>query len=220
MIVLDFFGLPGSGKSTISHELAILLKEEGFIVSEPSYDLDHTYSKYVRMIKKLIFATLWIILHFDVSRILVGYLLKKQCLKQSISNIVNIGYKRMYIELNKKTDILIFDEGLAQGAVSACFLNDLDIFETYNIITDKIKFKIINIYVYVTNDKAIERMKARNTFNSRIEQEQDESVRISMMSEFYNLCNKLELNGKIFINSQKNIDINVQKLTTLIKEIL
>ena len=48
---IDFYGLPGSGKSTISHLLADKLRGEVDVI-EPSFHIDHDYSVIERIIKK------------------------------------------------------------------------------------------------------------------------------------------------------------------------
>lgn len=39
-LVVEFVGLPGAGKSALSHQVAVLLKDDGLIVSEPTRRLD------------------------------------------------------------------------------------------------------------------------------------------------------------------------------------
>ena len=53
-IHIEFYGLPGCGKSTISHALALYLKENNFCVEEPTYELDHCNNKIIRRIKKIL----------------------------------------------------------------------------------------------------------------------------------------------------------------------
>lgn len=53
-VILDFFGVPGSGKTTKSHEIAESYRRKGKLVVEPSYDLDHCRSSWKRKISKLL----------------------------------------------------------------------------------------------------------------------------------------------------------------------
>ena len=40
-LVVEFVGLPGAGKSALSHQVAVLLKADGLVVSEPTSRLNH-----------------------------------------------------------------------------------------------------------------------------------------------------------------------------------
>ena len=50
--VIEFLGLPGSGKSTLSHRVAQMLREIGVPVEEPTYTLTHMPSPWIRLFKK------------------------------------------------------------------------------------------------------------------------------------------------------------------------
>ena len=50
--IVEFIGLPGSGKSTIAHALAELLSARGFVVSEPTWRNDHASRPAVRALRK------------------------------------------------------------------------------------------------------------------------------------------------------------------------
>lgn len=50
--IVEFTGLPGSGKSTIAHALAELLRTRGFVVSEPTWHNDHASRPTVRTLRK------------------------------------------------------------------------------------------------------------------------------------------------------------------------
>lgn len=49
---VEFLGLPGVGKSSVSHRVAEILVEKGLPVRQPTYTLDHGPSPLVRMIRK------------------------------------------------------------------------------------------------------------------------------------------------------------------------
>src|SRR3954447_1617900 len=50
---LEFLGLPASGKSTLSHMVAGVLRRHGVRVSEPTYITDHVMSDRTRYLHKL-----------------------------------------------------------------------------------------------------------------------------------------------------------------------
>lgn len=52
-MLIEFFGLPGSGKTTLSHIVASLLAAKGINVSESTYNIDCNQYKYARLLVKL-----------------------------------------------------------------------------------------------------------------------------------------------------------------------
>ena len=59
MVILEFFGMPGSGKSTVSHLLAERLRGNGYTVIEPSWLIDNKKSKVKRLCKKMLLAIIY-----------------------------------------------------------------------------------------------------------------------------------------------------------------
>jgi thymidylate kinase len=62
-MLIEFLGVPGSGKSTVSHVFADMLRNHRFIVAEVTYDLDKQHRKVARLLLKstqlLSFALKW-----------------------------------------------------------------------------------------------------------------------------------------------------------------
>ena len=61
---IEFYGLPGSGKSTLSHIVAERLRSEGYAVEEPSYDIDHQHPLPKR-VKKFAIGGFWFVFHHE-----------------------------------------------------------------------------------------------------------------------------------------------------------
>lgn len=55
-MLVEFFGIPGAGKSTISHRVSKELREDGRIVSEPMYTLTHEATSAKRYLYKSAYA--------------------------------------------------------------------------------------------------------------------------------------------------------------------
>ena len=53
-MLIEFFGLPGSGKSSISRQVAKMLVVQGLQVDEITYDIDHRHRRPARLLFKLV----------------------------------------------------------------------------------------------------------------------------------------------------------------------
>jgi len=57
-LIVEFLGLPGVGKSTLSHRVAGILRQKGIPVYEPTYVLVYRLRKYKRILRKMLFVGL------------------------------------------------------------------------------------------------------------------------------------------------------------------
>lgn len=55
-LIVEFLGLPGVGKSTLSHRVAGILRQKGIPVYEPTYVLVYRFRKYKRILRKMLFV--------------------------------------------------------------------------------------------------------------------------------------------------------------------
>lgn len=207
-IILDFHGIPGSGKSTISHQLAITMKEKGFNVIEPSYCIDHMFNPIVRKIVKLFMTIIFCLLKpkgfFEVLSIVYDNRYKKS---EIIKDIVNISYKLMVVLIFKHKDYIIFDEGFVQAAISLSLQSNINVYTNFHRITNNVN-NILSIYVKIDIPTAIRRMNNRCTNDSRIEKEQNIINKKKLISNFYLLSEKMGNHSNIRIDGAKNNNIN------------
>ena len=104
MVIIEFLGVPCSGKSQISHELAELIRESGKSVCEKQYELYHKQEQYKRVISKILKTIKMCILHPCIS----CRLLKKLDSMRCWLNYLDI------LGTTANDDILIFEQGLCQ----------------------------------------------------------------------------------------------------------
>lgn len=206
-IIIDFYGVPGAGKSTISHELVKVLKSNGATVISPSYELDHQKNKINRKLIKFILSTKWILKNYnefqDIKTIF------KHSKREYLSDIVNICYKKYYVDKYSSCDYIIFDEGFAQSAVSACFFNEINVQKAYDIITKKIKMPIVNILMIINDKNAIERIAKRGTFDSRLDKERNKNNQLIMIKKFSEICNSLRVKKVLKIRGDNKTVTNI-----------
>ena len=117
-VYIEFFGLPGCGKSTISHKVASVLRRQGNKVIEPTYYIDHNYPRVIRKIIKLS-QLLFLLIKFPKKSLQLKQLVKENGYTGSdiIKQMSNIAYKINVYNL-ARADYILFDEGVLQSSVS------------------------------------------------------------------------------------------------------
>ena len=171
---LDFYGLPGCGKSTISHLLADSIRYKAKVV-EPSYHIDHGYSTAGRFLTKSLKAMVLLALHpklfFFIVKVITscGY---NGFSKDFYIHLFNISYKIGVLN-DPPTGYVIFDQGLWQSVISLFYRKEditsmVPIFNQLNSLVSK-KIHYISVYIQVDVKTAIERMDTRHAAVSRVQ---------------------------------------------------
>lgn len=185
LIFIEFYGLPGSGKSTLSHIMAERLRSEAYSVEEPSYDIDHLQPLPKRA-KKLATCGYWFVFHHNQYR-RAGEIVKQNgyhgitAFKQ-ISNVI----QKMRIYNNKTSaDIIFMDQGLIQACVSLSMNGVLSAKDNYERLLCLMPnaAKASRIYVEVNDEVAIDRMNKRVTNDSRVEKLKEHAARVEMLRQ-------------------------------------
>ena len=197
-IFLEFYGLPGCGKSTISHKIAKLLRIQGYRIFEPTYILDHNYSSSKRKLLKTLF-TLEYFIYNPISFLRLLFLVISNGYKRKdiLSQVVNIAYKLAFYR-NTNSDYIIMDEGLTQSAISLSQSKKKSSVNNEKILYDFSKNrKVIKIYINVSTEEALNRLSKRNKHDSRIEKINDYSERKLEMTSIYNQCKLIKFDCSI-----------------------
>lgn len=182
---LEFYGIPGSGKTGMSHLVATELRKQGFNVCEPSYALDHDKIKFLRRIKKTLLS---LELHICYPK---DYNLLKKIVVDNgysgmdkIKQLSNISYKLLYYKKEKDGIIYIWDEGLFQSSISLSTFND-KISKTFKVINELIDKKTIGVYIKANKEDSINRIMSREKHESRVE-------KLNNIEEIRNTMNSIE----------------------------
>lgn len=123
-MLIEFFGSPGAGKSTLSHLVAHYLSERGYAVDEVTYEVDHTLSKFQRLFVKLASISSYICRHpicaaSDISRILGTQQATFSDARRAIFNWLYVT--SVVTRAHSSESIVILDQGLAQAIWSVGF---------------------------------------------------------------------------------------------------
>ncbi len=185
-IFIEFYGLPGSGKSTLSHNLAGELRNRGFYVKEASYEIDK-HGPFLRRIYKFLVCSYWLFFHHSCyagAKDLVrenGYV-GKEAFLHVINVIQIIGiYNR-----NTESDFILLDQGLIQAAISLSVNGKIAAYENFvrlvHLTEDVEPSK--SIFVDVDVETSLQRMHKRSTNYSRVEKLRDDKKKLEMMASF------------------------------------
>lgn len=153
MVIIEFLGVPCSGKSQISHELGAIMEDNGISICERQYELSHTKSQYVRVLSKILETLKMCVFHPFISYRCLKVLRNKNCW---------INYMDILGTATNK-EVLIFEQGVCQ-CISSLFDNGKSDEATIQKIYDAILPEQTNrIVVYVLLEKAVllERMEMR-----------------------------------------------------------
>ena len=184
-VFFEFFGLPGCGKSTVSHAVARLLREEGYTVEELSFTIDHQRS-IIRQIKKLAIAIACFITHHKEYCTIRGIVKKNGYGGTALmTQTINVIQKIRKYNSKGNAQIYIWDQGLIQAAISLSINGKITAGDNYARLLPFVRkdVKIVPVYMPVTTDVALKRMSDRPTNDSRVERIADKKQKERMLKQ-------------------------------------
>lgn len=169
-LIVEFLGMSGCGKSTLSMEVYNLLKDEGFNVKNPTYNIS-SYNKLIRSIIKLYYLLVIILLYPLLTINLFYFILTtgQESIKDFIKVTLNLFYIiRVLTKYKKEDEIILLDQGLLQAFWSINFTSGV---KFNSNIFNKIKpfWPDIVIDIEVAKEIVWERLLSRSEENSRID---------------------------------------------------
>lgn len=220
---VEFYGLPGCGKSTISHLVASKLRDMGYRVDEPSYDIDRNYSPFFRKIKKLSVYFYWLVFHnivFQRVNAIVGNNGYTDIAK--IEQISNVLQKISVYRKSEQNRVVIWDQGLVQASISLSLKGKVNAVDNLNSLLHILDSKVesLNVLVSVDEELALERMSQRTTNDSRVEKMKDDNQKHELMSRFQNEIDSIrESITGIIIDGAKDLEIQVGKIISHLENV-
>jgi thymidylate kinase len=197
--IIEFFGPPGSGKSTLSHLVADQLRTKDIPIREPSYEQDHRKTIGVRQRHKLLQAVKQMIYNpvFSFRAILLILRSRQKNPKDTVKLAINLLYiSQYYRECKRDHTVFMFDQGFFQAICSilfsATYRSDLED-RVFSLIEDLLS-ECCYVLVHVQADQAtaIARMKQRDSNDSRLEKLNDEAEMRRQLNGYYQSLSETE----------------------------
>jgi hypothetical protein len=122
--VIEFIGLPGVGKSTLSHRVAEMLQQRGWRVEQPTYSVDHEMHTWERLLLKLQRVSAEAIFHpASAVRSVRAILATGQV---SAADFISVTVNWLFMSsllrtADRRTGVHIFDEGPLNALWSIAF---------------------------------------------------------------------------------------------------
>lgn len=174
-IVIEFFGLPGAGKTTLSKRLTELLRERGATVDNPSNDMDHIPAGLRRIIRKLHFV-IRELSHHPASSLRAALTIsghRQGSTKGLIKVLVNWWFVADLLRTRDgSAHFRILDQGICQALWSIGLTGKAGNLLAHcdNLIFESIPFPHVVVLVEANIETVVERLTKREGRNSRIEQ--------------------------------------------------
>lgn len=198
---VEFLGLPGSGKSYLSHKVAEDLRTEGYVIAEPSWMLDHKYGKWSRALRKVWIGCLFRInQHKQAVRLIKtvkAYGLQQNDEKRIVRNLL---YKACLLTRQNK-HILFFDEGIAQMAVSMAVGCGKPAQQIYDELLGILSLKQSCLVVRIDCDieTALINMDQRKSCDSKAERIEGIEAKKEYLCEYKKACESIVTNNMVVI---------------------
>jgi glycosyltransferase involved in cell wall biosynthesis/thymidylate kinase len=202
-ILVEFIGLPGSGKSTLNYEVAEVLKDRGIRVESPTMDITKRFI-FFRVPVKLYFFCSETIFHPFFSLKLYSFIISTE--QKGLNNLVKVFFNLSYVvnlirRSKRNRQISLLDQGIIQALYSIIFSAGLDIDDIIKRIPE-LPLPDLVVSLQVSKENVLKRINRREYIQSRIEF-YGESERYNFLEKAENILNKLES----YIKSNKGIEL-------------
>lgn len=193
-MAVDFFGLPGSGKTTIAHRLARVLEANGYEVQETIYRVNNESNSMRRIGVKMWAALCFSITHYSYMHDLFALLGKGSFLtvSEAIKQWVNVCFVITNINKGQPQDINIADQGIAQAALSLTYrCENADVVKIVTKLKEQVRMPIRHVYIRINTEKVLERLEIRRGNKARVDIEKSKDRKIMQLQEMQTRCNEI-----------------------------
>jgi len=230
--ILDFFGLPGSGKTTIAHMIARKLNEDGYKIQESTYFINNEYSLGKRILVKTLYTFNFTIKHFSFMCELF-FMLEKGAFKswkEAVKQWVNICFVLTVLNKKNNNQYIIADQGIVQAAISLGIHSEkASVVDIYRKLCEKTVKPIKFVYVEVDNETSLKRLNSRENLPINYENTDYAQIQLQIVTkkceEILNAidCITIDNNKTLWLENSEDSYLNnfhniLTTLEVLVKE--
>jgi thymidylate kinase len=172
---IEFIGLPGSGKTTLSHRAAEILNEKGTAVLEPTYSINNEMRTIQRYLIKSWYSIklAWLRPAWALYWFLFIVQSSQKTLQDFVSTIINCFFiLEIYRHHRLYNDICFLDQGICQALLSLSYNSKRENLMERKFVSamdflSTLGFRII--YIETDVDTIVQRLEKRHKKQSRLE---------------------------------------------------
>lgn len=196
MIVVDFSGLPGCGKSTLTYKLYNELKEENLIVemfNKNEYlntgNRKKNINDYLRLLLpsniKFYFKIVYPIRKHKVSNGVLNYGIKERIWKELRLVLL---YDKL-VNIRKNIDVVLIDQGIIQDFSDYIMFRNIpkNIFKNYSELYSKSKNSFLFVSYNASVEESMKRIKLRNRKKYKFDFLKNDDLKKFLIEEEKNL---------------------------------
>lgn len=209
-MIIEFFGFPGSGKTTICSKFIKKLRKNNHVVVRGTFDHLGAFS---RIVCKLFYSFLCLFINpkFFLENLLF-FIRSKKGLKTMVTDFLNVTYLyARYAFLKDSDKIIVFDQGLIQAYWSVLAFAGLPGKEyNYNILFKNVDHVII---LELDWEENLDRLFLRDDHKSRVQKEtQTMDFYFEQFLKVKEILKELDLQYKLSLDSGLKVKKNVKKI--------
>lgn len=207
VMIIDLFGFPGSGKTTVLRELIDQLQKNKVKVQANIFNINNNKSIMIRLSIKTINTILYTINNFGFMYELFTMLGKKpfKSIGEAIKQWVNVCFVLTQLNKSDGYDLVVADQGIIQAAVSlAINSNSVDINAIIELMKKQVRQPLV--FVFVKNDinTTLNRLERRTKGKSRIDIEENHNKKISYLIKYENLFSEIINKNEFMVFENSN----------------
>ena len=217
-LVIEFNGIPGSGKSTISDALEEKLKKQGLTVVSyrehfKKYSHNRKYQLYCAVKHAPQVLRYYFLLRIYISKIKMD----KMMYKYFIASVLDFGVKLEFLD-KTTADVIILDQGIIQELLSIYHIKEIvtnnSIIKIFNYLSEVFK-NLVLVNVEIPIEIACQRVNSRLNGKSRVDNITDFTQQIQIQQKEYNNLKTIREANQILkqiVIISESIDISVDKI--------
>lgn len=216
-IIIELYGLPGSGKSTLKNKLIKKISEENLNIYEYSDYLNFMSKGHkIAIIKGLFTKNGMLFAAHSFCFLLKHNLLFKNDIAKRM--FFCLSFMAFYKEAKGKDAIIIMDEGIIQGVISALYTNTCNKMDFLWLAKTMKRENVTPVFMQISKDVANDRIISRNTKNhgrcDAIEDNDERCYVLEQEGKNFNLFYKKLTDVSIPHYTMDTVAINIDKILT------